>query len=425
MEDSDAPWDVLHDLNFLFATEHSSEDNIEDILDLVDAPVEGKSDEVQCVTNRSQRSKKRRVRIDYQRAKLDALRSEVANLKTKLRAIKELKTQCSTTAENGIEMSTWEVAARRERTERIRCQHENEELRAAVDDRAAFIENIKRQVFKKPRLQTLPVGLSDEDLQLCRLPKQLSLRISAIHAIADREYRRQNTAFILAGVHDKLNDYSGVAPFTLPNSDRVYLQVQHVMNIDAPYRRVAAACWRIFQGPSNVMHPESATETIDIIDDYTMYERYSQKHKSIMAHVNTVRKYYPGGDQDVIVRRTILDDALVQPPMSEGAVDDTWGWLVVVPHANDRSKCRFIGLLQSAVSPFQRSNTEGRNPLDDAIAALKSISFTQTMDAPMDIIQDPALYASVSRAKLFEKAFKSTLRDVVARKITADSLKLN
>ncbi|KAG9407471.1 hypothetical protein AC1031_002189 [Aphanomyces cochlioides] len=173
MEDTDAPWDVLHDLTFLFATEHSSEDNIEDILDLVDTPVEGKSDEAQLVANRSQTSKKHRVRIDYQRAKLDALRSEVANLKTKLREIKESKMRCSTTAENGIEMSAWEVAARRERTEMIRCQHENEELRAAVDDRAAFIENIKRQVFKKPRLQvccaTLSLRMISNLFRLCPL----------------------------------------------------------------------------------------------------------------------------------------------------------------------------------------------------------------------------------------------------------------
>ncbi|KAF0694505.1 Aste57867_14621 [Aphanomyces stellatus] len=439
------PWDVMEDLQFLIATDDHLQDELTHVCELL-----GPSpDEQSAASSTSSPGKNRRVpppRDYHHRAELQHLRREVELLKAELVVAKAKAAQ--------FDMSAWEKAARRERVEKSRSLQENEELRAAVDERESFIQHMKRTISRKPRwsvrrrpssidcilttilmLQSLP-DASIDAWQSYKLAAQHSLRVAAIHAIADRQYRRQPNAFIQAGIFDLDDDLFRATQMTPPGSHQVILQVINHVNFAAPVRTVSSACWRTFSGGHGLPLPEDSDETIETIDDHTVYERFWHTQGGVTGHSNNIRKYYPEADRDVIVWRTVLEDALV-PHMSKGAVDDTWGWLVVAPLPGDSTKCRMTCLihipLDLVLAPRSHAASKGPpnrhdiqtidaitstihvlsrpKPVDDTTAAMASAVASASPSAAMF----PAMRTFLERGKLFELAMKASLNEAVAR----------
>ncbi|CAK4264631.1 unnamed protein product [Aphanomyces euteiches] len=210
MQDDNNSWDIMQDLEFLIASDCQLKDELDHVCDLLDS--DSSPDELTPPTAAATASDKKKRRSRNNRYKQDILqlRAQVESLKEEL-----LKARANTST---ADMSVWELAARRERMESLRSQMENQDLRAAVEERASFIDNMKRLLCKKPR-------------------------------------------------------------------------------------------WI----------------TVERIDDFTVYERYNHALGETTRHSNSIRKHYPCADRDVMVWRTVLEDALV-PHMSKCTVDDSWGW---------------------------------------------------------------------------------------------------
>ncbi|RHX97630.1 hypothetical protein DYB25_007054 [Aphanomyces astaci] len=385
-DSSAAAWDVMQDLQFL-----------------IDDPTQYDELSVMCggtpndAESRDRSSippaaKRRRPLRDYHhRAELSRLREQVEDLKSDLARAKA--------SSSAIHMPLWEKAARRERVEKNRSIQDNSDLRAAVHERAAFIQQMQRTLCRKPRWMALPNATVDA-WQSYKLAAQPSLRTASIHAIADRQFRRQPHAFIQAGILDRTDDLFRAEPVTLPD------------------------------------------HTIEEVDAHTIYERFCHTQGDITGHSNNIRKLFKDDDgRDVIVWRTVLDDALV-PHMSSDAVDDTWGWLVVAPHPQDQAKCRMTCLVQipldtrvalrhdstdARARPDQRDHSQTMEAILSAIHSLTRGATTATRSPdkhkPNNIPRNdnilPAMRTFLERGRLFETAMKASLNDAVARFATS------
>ncbi|KAF0734972.1 hypothetical protein Ae201684_008445 [Aphanomyces euteiches] len=100
--------------------------------------------------------------------------------------------------------SAWEGAAKQQRLEKQRAILENHKLRSQVNEYAVFIELIQASMHMKPRL-TLNPTLACPTWQEYKLTAHAALRVAAIHAITDCQYRRLHSVMANAG----LVEYTG------------------------------------------------------------------------------------------------------------------------------------------------------------------------------------------------------------------------
>jgi len=99
---------------------------------------------------------------------------------------------------------------------------------------------------------------SDEWLTY-KLACQKSLRIAAIHAIADRQYNRQQSAFISAGLFDRDEDMWQAEPVLQPNKTILLNFITHI-KVPANFNPIADACWQILSGEISPNIPLSAAQ---------------------------------------------------------------------------------------------------------------------------------------------------------------------
>ncbi|KAH9067399.1 hypothetical protein Ae201684P_021558 [Aphanomyces euteiches] len=111
-----------------------------------------------------------------QRQEMILLRREVDILRKHLSA-------SQTKVKRPLEMTKWEKAAKSECMEKNRSIQENEQLKEAVHQQATLIQQMEKLCNKKMRLTD-----DAEAWQNYRLAAHESLRVAAIHAIADRQF---------------------------------------------------------------------------------------------------------------------------------------------------------------------------------------------------------------------------------------------
>ncbi|CAK4744696.1 hypothetical protein LEN26_021143 [Aphanomyces euteiches] len=309
-------WDVLRDLHFLFAADEGLREDLSYVCDLLtdsssnqvlpdaatneyEARIMNRLLHPEQATTKAPKRRKRPVAHtnpsrDRQRQEIDQLKRQVDLLKDQLH---ETKRKSAMT----LDMSAWERVAQEQKVAKSRALKENEELRAATHEYITFIDEMTR-VFHKKRRLTLELDITSEAWQEYKLAAQASLRVAAIHAIAERQYSRLDTAFIRAGVIDREDDLIRGIPIPQPDGRVVVERVYH-LKVNAPFRTIMASIWRALNSDRGMHLPEGAVETIESIDPTT---------------------------REVVVWRSVLDDALV-PRMSTGTAHDESGWLVVTP----------------------------------------------------------------------------------------------
>ncbi|KAH9067457.1 hypothetical protein Ae201684P_021614 [Aphanomyces euteiches] len=156
MQDDNNSWDIMQDLEFLIASDCQLKDELDHVCDLLDS--DSSPDELTPPTAAATASDKKKRRSRNNRYKQDILqlRAQVESLKEEL-----LKARANTST---ADMSVWELAARREQ------------------ERASFIDNMKRLLCKKPRWisprgvvaddcewQSMVVSPNQSDSSKCRL----------------------------------------------------------------------------------------------------------------------------------------------------------------------------------------------------------------------------------------------------------------
>ncbi|KAG9407480.1 hypothetical protein AC1031_002197 [Aphanomyces cochlioides] len=99
-------------------------------------------------------------------------------------------------------VSKWERTAQLECMSKNKAMLENRQLKEALHEQLTFLEQMERVFQKKPQTSRLDT----DDWTAYKLAAQASLRYTAIHAIADRQYIRMQSVFIQADVMHRAAD---------------------------------------------------------------------------------------------------------------------------------------------------------------------------------------------------------------------------
>ncbi|ETV78528.1 hypothetical protein H257_08041 [Aphanomyces astaci] len=378
--------------------------------------------------------KAKRRRPNAVKDELATLRRTFDDLTRQLQALTDVH---STTTPLKHAMAIWAAAARHERIEARRAKDENHALRTAVNDRAESIEHLRRIFLKKINRFTsnLMPFLSDHLWRQFHLPVDPVHRIAAIHAISDRQRRRHVQILIQAGILDQETDLYAATPITLADN-RPGLQVINHVNLPIPHHVAATACWdAVGGGPRRPPLPSHAHETLERIDDHTIYERFNQLQSLDERLVsNTIRKLFRGPDKDVVICRTVLHDAAYPVDTATPTlVDDMAGWMVARPHPDAPSAmCRFTSVFQVPLEAHgaSMSTPPTHYDMEEIISVLHTMSFVssaqptprttmhiqhaQTLDLTAISTPVPSMGTFLPRGKDFELAIKASLNAAIA-----------
>ncbi|CAK4772735.1 unnamed protein product [Aphanomyces euteiches] len=355
-EEDSTTWDIVRDLHFLIASDDQLQDELKHVVDLLTGDDEEITTTADKTTseesdnspkskrlNSSKRKASGPVRFETrQKEEILQLQAQVVELKAQL-ALSQNKG--TLTKSSGV--SVWEKAARRELAEKNKSLRENEQLRTAMKEQATFIEHMQNVLSKKPRLSALPNPQS-EAWKECKLAAQQSLREAAIHAIADRQYSRQQNAFINAGLFERKEHLFHSGARVQPDGMPIFELIYH-LTLPAPFHIIGNACWQVYNGEKPPALIPGAIVNLDIIDKRTVYSKYAQPRDAFSTPVsfysNTIHKYYVEEDRHVIAWRSVLEDALM-PTMAQGNIKNEWGWIVAAADPDDPSQCRLSLLCQ-------------------------------------------------------------------------------
>ncbi|CAK4697833.1 unnamed protein product [Aphanomyces euteiches] len=341
-------WNIEEDLGFLFAAseEELDDEHLAEVCSLlcsdIPANLAGQSSVM--------RLKRRRIPCQVRQ------RQEVESLRAQLEALTKTLHSIDINSKTLAHMPFWKRMAYLECIEKTKAKLENESLRSKVDEQAEYIDELQKRLLKKPKLCS---NYTTEWQSYC-LAAQSSRRVAGIHAISDRQLQRMNHAFLRAGLLDQSRDVTTAKMLCLPDGSMQYQIVNHV-TFEAPSRLIAAAVWNAIGGRQSPTLPRGVSEVVETIDASTKYSRIVDARDPAMTwHSNIIRTVFRHEDREIIVVRTILDDALV-PRQAADRVENKWAWIQIV--AEGLEKCRVTFLVQADLGsdPVQFDSAEELN----------------------------------------------------------------
>ncbi|KAH9113062.1 hypothetical protein AeMF1_012687 [Aphanomyces euteiches] len=180
------------------------------------------------------------------------------------------------------------------------------------------IDQLKRQV-----------DLLNDQLHETKRKSAMTLDMSAWERVAQEQKVAKSRALkeneeLRAATHEYVTYYVGGV------AGRVVVERVYHLKVNAPFRTIMASIWRALNSDRGMHLPEGAVETIESIDPTTVYRAFRQSNGNTTTHWNLLFKYLNETKREVVVWRSVLDDALV-PRMSTGTAHDESGWLVVTP----------------------------------------------------------------------------------------------
>ncbi|KAG9401188.1 hypothetical protein AC1031_009941 [Aphanomyces cochlioides] len=343
----DDAWDIATDLPFLIAKDDELSDELAQVSAILTSIDEEVNESSKTVSSHPKSVKRTSNSLSAsitapawvsnkyefrQRQELRLLQKQVTELKEQLELARIFSAK-------KLELPKWERAARLELQAKLRAIAENEQLKADIQGSTSFIATMQKYFRKKPRL-SMDIDIHSEEWMEYKLAAQASLRIAAIHAIADRQYRRMETAFINANLIGVGGNVFCMKPIRLANSKVIVQLINHV-TLAAPCHAVGMAIWQTF----HIQQHKSTSQTVtEVIDANTVYEQYTEMKNGTPCHSNTISKLYIESNRDVIVWRTVHEDEMT-PDMIKGAVEDQWGWIELTPLENPKH-CRLTLLMQ-------------------------------------------------------------------------------
>ncbi|KAG9407504.1 hypothetical protein AC1031_002220 [Aphanomyces cochlioides] len=276
-------WEILEDLRYVLATDDQLQDGLAKVCTLLednyddsrDVPVERNElativladtfpDDNHREAKPPQKKKKTRTTFEArQREELKRLREDVCTLKEKLESL-----QPESDAQDKV--SYWKRLAQEEKLETAKAFHENKALREEIDQQATFIDQMKKVFLKKPRL--MHQDLHSEEWRAYRLAATASLRRAAIHAIADRQLRRMDHAFLRTGLLDRTDDFTTAELKVEANGSVMYQLATHI-KMSCSRHIISATLWGVVGGPQEAYLPWDVTEDFEQIDESTVYSR--------------------------------------------------------------------------------------------------------------------------------------------------------
>ncbi|CAK4514931.1 unnamed protein product [Aphanomyces euteiches] len=335
-------WDIERDLHFLIATDEQLETELDHMCSLLidassDASVESNaSPSVQPTQQPTNRKGLNSQPVSRRKKEMFELQRQVKVLKDELETAKYQ-------AAMQREMSCWEKAARVQLYHKRKALQENEMLREAADGNNYLIAKMKSLLGKRPRLCE---ETTSDQWKEYKLAASTSLRAAGIHAIADRQFSRLDTALINAGVWRLREDRTSVRPKAKDGGKTFCIEVIRHLKLDAPKDVIAKAAWSVFSDPEMQFPvPPGGKRTIEMIDPCTLYEMNEvPTPDGVICHSNIIRKAYMDEDRHVMLSRTVLHDALA-PQMMHRDVEDESSWIVLENDDTNPQQCYFTFLL--------------------------------------------------------------------------------
>ncbi|OQR83958.1 hypothetical protein THRCLA_10896, partial [Thraustotheca clavata] len=328
-----------------------------------------------------------------QKKQILELRGQVAALQNELAQYSKLEEITSS--------SKWKEIALTERSSKVNAMLENKHLKAAIAQQSTFIETMQKYLRKKPRLELHDT--SSEAWKAHTLVASQSLRIAAIHAIADRQYNRMQSTFLRLGLLDHQDDFFRVIPSLQQDGTLIMKYVFHT-TILAPFDAIGDAIWNVYNGIDPPTISPHATQTLDSIDENTVYEVFTQAVPgTAIVHANHVTKRYMEEDRLVIVWRSVLCDERL-PLMATGTVADEYGWCVINKFHDSSCQLSFVLFVNSGLD------------IDTVTKALDVFNF----GSPEYHAQLPDKYAALPLYTLMDKGkrLEVALRGAIARTLS-------
>ncbi|KAG9407510.1 hypothetical protein AC1031_002225 [Aphanomyces cochlioides] len=323
-------WNIEEDLGFLLAAseEELDDEHLAEVCSLLC------SNKTANLAGQSSVKRLKRRRIPCQVRQ----RQEVESLRAQLEALTKTLHSIDINSKTLAHMPFWKRMAHLECIEKTKAKLENESLRSKVDEQAEYIDELQKRLLKKPKLCS---NYTTEWQSYC-LAAQSSRRVAGIHAISDRQLQRMNHAFLRAGLLDQSRDITTAEMLCLPDGSMQYQIVNHV-TFEVPSRLIAAAVWNAIGGRQSPTLPRGVWWKRSMLR-----QRYSRivdaRDPAMTWHSNIIRKVFRHEDREIIVVRTVLDDALV-PRQAADRVENKWAWIQIV--AEGHEKCRVTFLVQA------------------------------------------------------------------------------
>ncbi|OQR91740.1 hypothetical protein ACHHYP_04394 [Achlya hypogyna] len=343
-----------------------------------------------------------------QRQEILKLRADVAALQVRLN---ELKAKEPTTP--AAEPATaWAAIAKQELLTKTEALQENAHLRSEVDRQATFVETMVALFRKRPLLQDTTNGHM-ADWKQYKLAAALHLRTAAIHAIADREYSRQQTAFLNAGLYpaSPCPDFRTEAE-PQPNGTCMAKFIGRE-SYAAPIDVVAAAFWDAVHGGQAPEVPAGASLTEERVDADTLYLKYHTHADETPIFLNMIFKKYREATRRVVIWRSVVEDALL-PHMSVGVRGVQWGWATMEAMPDGQTLFTFLchvnnGLLKDALVILTKMNEFG--------------FCKQVLGAPLnwDEMRRNPMEVFMERGRRWEIAFRVAIANAVKKYNSKDT----
>ncbi|CAK4084245.1 unnamed protein product [Aphanomyces euteiches] len=426
----------LQDLQLLFATDDQLQEELDNVCELLNedagtAPGDSpplpmsastgnavKKDTTDECGEDARREKSAKETTTKRQRHYIRQRDEIRSLRQQIEHLSALLSDKPRSAMTTYDMPLWERTAKEDLAEKNKSLEENQYLREAIYENATFIEQMQLVFHKKPRL-TPHIDIHSEEWKFYKLAAQSSLREAAIHTIADRQYHRMQSAMVQAGVFGR--DKPLFQVLVIPDADRPYVQEVLHADLNVPWHLLGAAAWNVFERGDPVDLPLNAVQGYTHIDPNTVYSTCMQERSGMTWHSNMVRKHYVERDRQVIVSRTVLEDAAL-PHMTKGAIEDRCIWLIVQALPNEPNRCRFT-FLQHVFWPTEDVATLEKSTMADLLAYLKDISFQFlptrpghlpfTTDIDYASLPFPNMAPFVERGTRFTDTLKTQLNDVI------------
>ncbi|ETW05270.1 hypothetical protein, variant [Aphanomyces invadans] len=316
--------------------------------------------------------------------------------------------------------SFWEHLAKAESADTSTSLQVNQDLRAAVNEHAAFIQTLQQAIQKKPRLTV--DGPTSTDWQQLVLPANPSTRADAIHAIADRHFRTMHDSFLRAGLLDATSPASNISWAKLrpqTNGD-VYFEVASHLMLMAPARTISATAWAVFR--RQPVHVVGVENVLEHVDDSTVYNAVTDtRFGPTRCRACLVHKLYQSHHRDVIVSHYVAKDAILDETPGD-VVEAKCAWLQVVPLSHHACQLTLLVHINLGAQENLMTREDGdtlASMLENVTIALRSHERGTVATGGVGHLfhpthlPSPAIHFYVDRSSRFEKELKAAIHQAI------------
>ncbi|EQC33577.1 hypothetical protein SDRG_08684 [Saprolegnia diclina VS20] len=269
---------------------------------------------------------RKRRRVNRLAVDLVALRGQAAELSSCVAALR---------AQRGCpkEASPYGRLALKQKALKDRALTEQAELRALLAEQHAFRAFLERALLKRPRSMMLKV--EDSKWRRYALGATAEARVSAINAIADRQYELLESEMLAKGLFEPSEDVFNV--FTSLSDCTMTSEAMRYTTLPVPMTRAAAVAIELMRErhamassaqDGDIYAPHGHTShDMHRIDDRTTYVRsvYAPPGALVVTSSMITKTYEQHGVVTIVWRSVLEDEGVPRIPAS--FVNDEHGWI--------------------------------------------------------------------------------------------------